>query len=411
MKRFMLFIPIIAAVLAVVLLAGCDAFAPRSSQPLPTVVLDATNIPAAAPLGGAPARPAGGEVRASGNIAPAQQIQLAFSLGGTLLELNVKEGDTVRSGQMLARLAGVERYNAAVQAANLELLSAQQALKSLQDQAATALSAAQVRLANAQKSLDDAQKRREWRQYRNGSQSQIDAAQADVILANDALKRAEEMYSAFAAHAEDDVNRAAALSALSAARRARDRAVANLNYLLAMPDPIELAKVEAELFAAKTEFESAQKEVNKLKKGPDPDALALLEQRIQNAKAQLSASQVALTELELKAPMNGTVARLRVRKGEAVLPNQPVLTLVDLEHMVVETSDLSERDISKIFIGQKAVVYVKAIRQTLNGNVASIAPLADTLGGDVVYRTTVELERVVSELRAGMSVEVQFIID
>jgi hypothetical protein len=44
----------------------------------------------------------------------------------------------------------------------------------------------------------------------------------------------------------------------------------------------------------------------------------------------------------------------------------------------------------------------------VNGRVIAIAPLADTLGGDVVYQITIELEELPEGLRAGMSVEVRF---
>jgi hypothetical protein len=40
--------------------------------------------------------------------------------------------------------------------------------------------------------------------------------------------------------------------------------------------------------------------------------------------------------------------------------------------------------------------------------VSAISPLADTLGGDVVYKVTIELDSLPEGLRAGMSAEVQF---
>jgi hypothetical protein len=40
--------------------------------------------------------------------------------------------------------------------------------------------------------------------------------------------------------------------------------------------------------------------------------------------------------------------------------------------------------------------------------VIAISPLADTLGGDVVYQTTIDLDTIPEGLRPGMSVEVQF---
>jgi hypothetical protein len=59
-------------------------------------------------------------------------------------------------------------------------------------------------------------------------------------------------------------------------------------------------------------------------------------------------------------------------------------------------------------VGQPVTVFVKALNQNLTGHVSLIAPLADKLGGDVVYKVTIDLDSIPPELRAGMSVEVQF---
>ena len=290
----------------------------------------------------------------------------------------------------------------------LELLSAEKALKDLKENAGQAHAAALLRLANAQDALDEAQKHRAWKEYRNGSQSTIDAARADVILAEDALETAEEAYDAVSDSAENNLNRAAALSALSNARKAYDRAVANLNYLLAMPDSIAVDQAEAELQAAQAEVESAQTEVDRLKDGVDADALALAEARVKNARTQLKASQTALDDLELKAPFDGTVSRIYVDKGEWAVPGQPIVVLADLSVLRVETTDLSERDVPKVKKGQRVRVLVKALNSEIEGEVRDISPQADTLGGDVVYKTIIDLAERPENLYAGMSVDVFF---
>ena len=44
----------------------------------------------------------------------------------------------------------------------------------------------------------------------------------------------------------------------------------------------------------------------------------------------------------------------------------------------------------------------------MSGAVSEISPLADTLGGDVVYKTVIELDKPLEGLRPGMSAEVQY---
>lgn len=389
--------------LLVVFLSGCGSLSKATPTPLPTVVLDSG---AAGTRGSLPLETGG--VTASGRVVPARKAQIVSLSGGRVEAVYVSLGEQVEEGQALVKLSGEERHLAAVEAARVEVLASEQSLKALQENTEQARTAAQLRLANAQKALDEAEKRRASKEFRNGSQSTIDAARADVILAQNTLENAEEAYNAVADSAEDNPNRAAALSALANARKAYDRAVANLNYLLAMPDEIAVAQAEAELQAARAEVESARRELDQLQDGEDPDALALAEARVSNARAQLKAARASLDELEIKAPFDGMVSKITVYSGEWAAAGQVVVVVADLEDLRVETTDLSERDVTRVRVGQPVRVVLKALGQEVSGRVLEVAPLADILGGDVVYQTLIELESRPEGLRAGMSVDVQY---
>ena len=136
--------------------------------------------------------------------------------------------------------------------------------------------------------------------------------------------------------------------------------------------------------------------------------MALAQARVDNAKAQLAAAQSTLADLDLKAPFDGVVSQVYLHSGEWVIPGQPVVALADLDHLRIETTDLSERDIPRVEIGQPVTVLVKPLNQSVAGHVSQIGLLASTLGGDVVYKVTIDLDTIPTGLRAGMSVEVQF---
>jgi multidrug efflux pump subunit AcrA (membrane-fusion protein) len=97
-----------------------------------------------------------------------------------------------------------------------------------------------------------------------------------------------------------------------------------------------------------------------------------------------------------------------VSTGDYVSPGQVILVISDVNHVHVETTDLSERDVPKVKLGQVAMVSIKALNQAVSGKVSAISPIADTLGGDVVYKVTILLDTLPSNLRSGMSVDVQF---
>lgn len=79
----------------------------------------------------------------------------------------------------------------------------------------------------------------------------------------------------------------------------------------------------------------------------------------------------------------------------------------DLTHFQIETTDFSEKDIPSASIGQAATVYIEALNQEFTGKVTDIARVSETVGGDVVFKVTIELDDQPDGLRWGMSAEVK----
>jgi len=90
-----------------------------------------------------------------------------------------------------------------------------------------------------------------------------------------------------------------------------------------------------------------------------------------------------------------------------VAPGQVVLEVADVQHLQIETTDLSEKDVSRVMAGSPVNVYVEALGKQIKGSVSSIAPRATKVGGDVVYQVKVELDEQPQGLRWGMSVDVE----
>jgi HlyD family secretion protein len=383
-------------------LAACNALSQSTPEPLPTVILEdgSSSGQNSFPTDGA-------GVIASGVVAPARQAQVAAAMAGSVSSVQVAVGDRVQSGQVLVNLAGSEQLQAAVESARFELLSAEQALADLSKDM-------DVRQAQALKTIaDNREAVRDAERYLQNIQTlaeqvDIDAAYANMILARDKLDKAQDDYEPYENKKETNVVRASLLSRLAQAQKDYDAAVRLYNNLTGTASEIDLDQAKADLAIAQAQLAKSQRDYEILQQGPDPDAVRLAEARIATAKAQLASAESALNDLELRTPFDGTVTRLDVQANEWVTPGQPVLTISDLQHLRVETTDLSERDVPQIEVGQAVRVKIDALNQDTAGKVLEIAPLADTLGGDVVYKTTIELESPPPGLRAGMSVEVQF---
>ena len=68
---------------------------------------------------------------------------------------------------------------------------------------------------------------------------------------------------------------------------------------------------------------------------------------------------------------------------------------------------MSERDVHNVQINQPARIFIEALSQEVNGTVIDISRIADSLGGDVVYKVTLKLNEQPAGLLWGMSADVQ----
>jgi HlyD family secretion protein len=172
---------------------------------------------------------------------------------------------------------------------------------------------------------------------------------------------------------------------------------------------VRVRAARAAVSRAAAQRDAAQAKLELVQAGATGEQVAAAEAAVAQAEAALAAARAALEQATLGAPFAGTVAALAVGPGETVLPGQVVLALADLGRLQVETTDLSERDVVEVAVGQQAVVYVEALGVEIEGQVAEIASQATTIGGDVVYRVIVALNEQPAGLRWGMSVEVEII--
>ncbi len=348
-------------------------------------------------------------VSATGIVVPSRWTMLSIPASGVVESVIGKENQAFNAGDVLLRLKGKAAQEAAVSAAEVAQLAAQRKLDNLEKNHVVVRAAAQLRLADAVKALDKAKEKREGKNYQRASTAYLDQAKADLILAEDEFKKAEDLWAYYVDKDEDDVNRAGVLSMFAAARLARDKARWNLNYLQSLPDDMEVAQAEGALVVAKAELDEAQRQWDKVKNGPDPDDRKQLEGELENATKQLEAARSALADLELKAPFNGTTSKINVREGEWVNTGQNAMLFADLNELQVETTDLNEIDVARISEGSPVDITFDALPGvTIMGTVEKIAARSSE-GSGVNYTVTISMDERPEKLRWGMTafVEIQ----
>jgi len=137
-----------------------------------------------------------------------------------------------------------------------------------------------------------------------------------------------------------------------------------------------------------------------------PEVLQKADAEVLSAQAALEIAQASLAHSILVAPYDATVASLDIVPGEYVEQNQVVITLATLNALQLETTDLSERHITKVRIGAPVKIFIEALNENISGKVIGISPVANTVGGDVVFKVTIAFDQQPQNLRWGMSAEV-----
>jgi multidrug resistance efflux pump len=321
---------------------------------------------------------------------------MGFALGGTVRSVNVEAGDPVRAGQLL-----IELENAALQA---QVEIAQRVVRELTSPASVA--AAEQVVANAQDALKDAEYKRTVQQQGNrASPETIREAQAKLLLAEEEVSRYKGKYDS----ASGDSAKALALVDLTAAQQRRDAALRNLNWYKGKPSDNDQAILNAEVAVAETGMQEAEWYLAAVRGEPVPEEASGTQlTRLQNAHDELAAAQAAYANSRLTAPFSGTVAALKATVGDYLPPGFIVAIVADLTRLQVETTDLSELDVSAVSAGQECSISIEALGEDVPGHVLRVSPLPTTLGGDVVYAATVELDSIPAGLLPGMTGEVRF---
>jgi multidrug efflux pump subunit AcrA (membrane-fusion protein) len=381
----------------VLTLSACGSSDP-SAQPIPTVVLEGGTVNNSGTQS-APQTSSGGDVAASGIVVPAQDAQLAFALTGNVKKVYVAEGDQVKAGDLLAELD-----NDIVQ---VEVDQAQRTVRELTSQAAIA--AAEQAVAAAQTTYEDAKKKADSYKLRRGDQADIDYYKAQLVLAQKALDRAQDTYNKTSRLSSADPLRATATTNLFNAQKAYNTALANLNWFAETPSENDVALATANLDSASAALQEARWYLAELKGESIPSAATGSKlAQLQQARDNLKAAQDKFEHTRLLSPISGTVTTVNIVAGEYVAPGQTIIAISDVANLQVVTTDLSERDVSNVSVGQNVTVFVEALNAEITGQVLLISAIADTLGGDVVYKTTIALDELPEGIRAGMSVTVQY---
>ena len=350
---------------------------------------------------------------------------VAARVGGTVIEVPVKENQQVEAGTVLV-VIDPRDYQVALEKARAEVATAEADAAAARVNIPITSTAATGNVSNARGGVEQAEAGIDT------AQRGIEAATARLATAQARQREAE----ANAARTAKDVERFkgllakdeiaqqqydAAVAAADAARAAADSAKAQVQEAQA-----GISVAQSQLMQARAGHTQAAAQLQTAQTAPEQ--VAAQRARASSADARVLQQRAALQQAELnvqyttvKAPMKGIVSKKGVEVGQVIQPGQPLMTVIPLEEVWV-TANFKETQLQSMRPGQPAVIEVdayggrdfKAHVESLaaaTGSRFSLLPPENATGNFVKVVQRVPVRIVLDEkqdaaqlLRPGMSV-------
>ncbi|HJZ81463.1 MAG TPA: HlyD family efflux transporter periplasmic adaptor subunit [Pyrinomonadaceae bacterium] len=301
---------------------------------------------------------------------------VAAKTSGRIREIRVREGDRVKSGDVIAILddeqaaAREDQARSAAQAAETRVTQAQQQIAVLGEQ-----------LKQSQISVDQA---------RLDAQGKVRQAEAQVATAEANLSQAQAGYE----QARYDVERFTRLAKsgdVSDRQREQARTTAEAQAALVESNKKQVAAAHGALTAAKANLDNPSIKSSHASAVQKQIAQAQTEVNTAQADAERARAQVKEAEanrgdLNIIAPFEGTIATRAAEPGEVVSPGTPIVTMLDLNKVYLR-GFIPEGDIGRVKLGQPARIYLDSNpRQPLEATVSRIDPEASFTPENTYFR-------------------------
>lgn len=337
----------------------------------------------------------------SGELIPADELDLAFRTSGSLREILVETGDEVEEGDVLAQLEtdGLER---ALAEADVDLRIAQLELTDVREDPSDAeIADAEARVRDARTQLTLA-----YDTYAETS----DASSDD----DDDIESAKTMYdwwvsyyqSQKAKYEEGKINEIQhdyAMAAMIEAQETWERAV----------NEAEIDRIQAlrSVEQARNAVAQAEEALELLESEPLTDTLTEAELAVDEAVLAREEAEADLKAAKLYAPFGGTVMDVAAEAGDQVGTSTTILTLANLREPLLRFW-LEESDMGRVAVGNEVNVVFDALPDTtFTGTVVRVDPVLVTVNGTpaVQAQASLFLEDHNATLLSGMTADVEVI--
>lgn len=331
-------------------------------------------------------------VSATGSISPLREAQLAFGATGSLMKLDVKQGDAVKAGQIIATL-DTRELELQLASAEASLASAQARFDQIKSPSPADVAAAQAGVASAEAALI---------QLRQPTQNDLLIAKSDLDKAAAALARAQADYDRIGGSSNPLIGLTPQALSLQQASLDYQKAQALFNAKI-NPTDVQLKQSQSAL-------EQARAQLARLN-NPNPNEIKNAQAAVDQAQAARDLQKLRLDYAIIKAPFNGVVTRVDADLGSTINAGRVIIGVADVTEYRVKLN-IDETDIAKITVGQEVLIGLDAYPDVnITAKVTDVASTATTVQGVVNYVVTVTLVPGQAPIKIGMTADANIVID
>lgn len=451
LKRWYVFVPLIIILIAGIAIAYSSATSGKDTE---IITVEASGFTQ--------------EVAVTGKVVSAQDVSLGFETSGRIARVNVKVGDQVNQGQVLAYVSNgdasalVSQRQAIVESEQARLAELERGSRPEDIALAKAdVDSATISISQAKQNLID-QIKDAYTKADDAIRTRIDQLYTSPTSANPTVIPFDTTnvgYS-FKYQVEDErlrmgetmKNWNASIQTLTTTTYTADKlteARNNLAQLRAFLNDISVVvtnlqpsssvtqttidKYRTDIATARTNISQAtsnlttaqqslessqaslnrsQEQLNLKKAGSTQEQIDAQRAQVKSAQAQLQSAQASYSKTLITAPFTGVVTKVDTKAGEIASPNTPVISLISAAKYEME-SYISETDIAKLKVGQTATVTLDAYgKETVfDALVTEVDPAETVLDGVSTYKTKIQFVNNDERIKSGMTANITITTD
>jgi multidrug efflux pump subunit AcrA (membrane-fusion protein) len=327
----------------------------------------------------------------TGRWQPRDQMTLSFPVSGTISQVNVKRGDAVNAGDLLAQFDTSSLENQ-LSNAQLQLETAKSNVSTSATGDIQSVENAQISLANAQLSLENTKASSPW--------TSVASSRLSLDSANQSLENAQRNYRDALSHPENPASTvdSAYQQVLSAQNQVKN---AQNSYFSAAQN-FNNYQFQVE----QSENQVIQAQIN-LQRAIEAASAGVSDENVRSAQLSIDQINQQIADSSLYAPISGVILDVTIAPGDAVQAHNSVM-VIGLPEPKEVIANLAISDANRLSVGMVGVCEVVNHPETAVGCVVRSIPLSSK-DADQTTRVAASLSNVADNQLIDVEMPLQIV--